>query len=166
MGLLLFSGGALPFQIEQADLAYYPDTLLLSARIDYRLSEEVKGALRQGVPITTLLEVRLMGPLWPIWREQLAFRLEFLPLSGLYRVVDLESGIQRSFPRLEEATRALGQLEEKAFSLSERRFRESRGVELRVWLDRSQLPWSLWLKTLFDPKWHLSSPVYRWSKPS
>lgn len=118
------------------------------------------------MPIVIALSLTLKSGWRVVWEKRLFYRLEFAPLSGVYRLIDLEQGIQQGFVELKDATATLGRLEELLFALPERRWQKVKRAEVVVWLDRSKLPWPLWPLTLFDPQWQLKSPVYHWSKGS
>ncbi len=156
------------FRVRHAFLAFQQDAIALTAGIDYRFSDTLVEALERGVPLTLTVTTRIRQPrrgLWDetVWRRDLDFRIQYYPLSQVYRVVDETNRFQRSFPRLDSALVALGELNEIVFTMEEGwappRF--SYG-EVKVWLNIERLPWALRPIAYFSPDWRLSSNPYRW----
>ncbi len=161
-------GGDYGFQVRYASLVFQQDAVALTSGIDYRFSNTLVEALDNGVPLTLTVTTRIRQPrrgLWDetVWRRDLDFQIQYYPLSQVYRVVDETNRFQRSFPRLESALVALGELNEIAFSIEEGWTppRPSYG-EVEVWLNIERLPWALRPIAYFSPEWRLHSNPYRW----
>ncbi len=156
------------FRVQHASLSFQKDAIALIASIDYRFSDTLVEALQHGVPLTLTVATSIRQPrrgLWDetLWRRDLDFRIQYYPLSQVYRVVDETNRFQRSFPRLESALVALGDLSEIAFPIQDgwNPPRFSYG-QLKVRLNIERLPWALRPVAYFSPQWHLYSHPYRW----
>ncbi|HEB78168.1 MAG TPA: DUF4390 domain-containing protein [Methylothermaceae bacterium] len=156
------------FRVKEADLVRQGDMLALSATIQYRFSPTLVEALHHGVPLTLTVKVRLLQPrrgLWDerLWQRRLNFRIQYYPLAQVYRVVDETNRSQRSFPRLDAALAALGELQEIALPVPENwQLPERAYAEVTVQLNIERLPWALRPQAYFTPDWRLISEPYRW----
>lgn len=134
----------------------------LSARLELRLSEAMREALRAGVPITLSLAVEVLRPRRWLWdvrlvRQQRRLRVQYHALSEHYSLEDLASGERRSFPRRRALLGALGRLE--AWPLIEARrlaAGERYRCELSLELEVNALPAPLRLPAFFSAQWRLS----------
>lgn len=156
------------FRIEKADLVRRGDMVALSAAIHYRFSPTLVRALHHSVPLTLTVKVEILRPrrgLWDerLWQRKLNFRIQYYPLAQVYRVIDETNHFQRSFPRLDAALAALGELQEIALPVPEGWQPPDRAyAEVTVRLNIERLPWALRPQAYFSPAWRLISEPYRW----
>ncbi len=117
--LLLLSwscvSGAASFIVKDVSIKAEKGEYRMNARIDYRLTPEVEEALSNGVPLT--LRVRLeVGKVWrgfweanPLSRT-LRLQIRYHALTELYRVVDMQTGVEQNFVTQDAALYALGEI--------------------------------------------------------
>lgn len=140
----------------------------LDARVDYRLSEAARDALRNGVPLELRLDVEVLRPGWVWWETTVAslaqrYRLQFHALSERYVLLQLNSGESRSFRSLARMldaageVRALPVIDAELLSADERHT-----VAVRAGLDTDALPRPLRPMAYISPQWHLESDWQRW----
>jgi hypothetical protein len=141
---------------------------LVSATIDFRPSDEVVEALRNGVTITFGLEARVTQRR-RFWLDadvaglRQESRLSFEPLSQGYVVRSASSGATATFTSLEGALRALGKVEdlpviEAALLAADEQYE----LALRAALDQDDLPGPLRLLAFWSSGLDLASKWYRW----
>ncbi|MGM0593168.1 MAG: DUF4390 domain-containing protein [Pseudomonadota bacterium] len=142
---------------------------LLNARIDYRLTSEVREALFNGVPITVQLDIEIQRKRrW--WLDatvatlQQRYRLQYHALSHQYQIHNLNSGGYYAYPTLESALDALGNIRD--FPLLDKQLvdpEQEYEVLLHTVLDIEALPSPLRPMAYITPAWRLDSDWYRWS---
>ena len=168
--LMLWTGwvGAADFLIHEVLIDKSGKQYLLNMQIDYRLSETALEALSNGVPLT--LEVRvLVEKVWGSFWEQspvdlrLRHQIRYLALTGLYRVVDMQSGEEKSFVTKDAALHSIGELQHLRFvSTDELTPGEEYQVRLRAELDIESLPLPLRPLAYLDKGWKLTSGWSQW----
>jgi len=172
--LILFAWGTLAtgadlrgFRIHNASTSLVNGVYQLRAHLELNLNDEVLQALESGVPITLVLDMEVGRKRhYFLWNESVAsleqrYRLEFHSLSEQYRVINLNTDVRETYPELEHALRAIGDLED--FPMLDRRLLNSREryeVSLRIRLDIESLPSPLRVVAYVSPSWHLVSPWY------
>jgi hypothetical protein len=135
----------------------------VEARLALRLTPAMLAALEHGIPLTLelALERRGRGATLALTRQ---LELGYSPLAGRYRLVDLESGAERSF-----GYRALllAALDRVSIPLPRAWTPVASGDEfaLRVALLSARLPAPLRLPALFAPEWRIAGAPYRWASP-
>ena len=170
MPLVLFAsvtraGG---FVVDEMRTLVQEGVFMLDARIEYRFSDAALEALDNGVPLHLEVQVEILREgawFWeqPLKDRTLSFVIRFLPLSGLYLVVDQASGSERNFATRAAAIDALGDLSglalvpEDALDPAERYL-----VRLRASLDIGSLPLPLRPLAYLSPSWQLSSDWKSW----
>lgn len=159
---------AADFSIDEVQIEQQDEVYLLSAQIDYRLSETAQEALINGVQLT--LEVRIQVE--KVWRsfwekrpleERLRYQIRYHALTGLYRVVDLQSGEDKHFVTRDAALQALGELSK--LSLVPRSALSpdvAYHVRLRADLDIESLPLPLRPLAYLGKGWKLTSGWTQW----
>ncbi|MCG5535970.1 DUF4390 domain-containing protein [Ectothiorhodospira mobilis] len=157
-----------PFRVLWADTQRAEGIYLLDARIDYRLAPNLREALHNGVRLTFEMRVEITRQRDWLWDETVAgltqgYRLEYHPLSRLYLLTSLNTGVQRSFQRLESALARMGQVE--ALPLLDAALLEAGTdyrVRLRAYLRVDALPLPLRLRGYLLPDWKPESDWYTW----
>jgi hypothetical protein len=155
-------------EIRSAQTVLREGLWLVDARIDYRLSNEVLEALRNGVTITFGIEVELAE--YRRWwlnagvvRIRQESELSYEPLSDGYLVRNLATGQQQSFTALYAAVRALGRVSDLPLIEDAQLDSASRyEVALRAALDQDRLPGPLRLLAFWSSALDLESSWYRW----
>ena len=157
-------------RILHAELDFRPGKgYVLNADIDNRLSETAIEALRNGVPLTLQLHLRIRreGAWWwesgliEEWRQ---FGIRYHSLIKLYQLTQQETGQTSNFASLNALLERLGAMRELPVLTHLRldagqRYR----AKLAMQLDLESLPLPLRPFAYFNAEWTLSSPWYRWS---
>jgi hypothetical protein len=141
---------------------------LLSAQVEYRLSDEVLEALRNGIAISFGLEAPVTQDRrwWPdaevaVIRQE--SRLSYEPLSAGYVVRNSNSGATETFGSLEAALKALGRIESlPVIDAALLEADEAYTVSLRAALDQDDLPGPLRMLAFWSSGLDLESRWYRW----
>jgi len=174
--LLLMMLIALPAQAQQHQphltlifLQHYVDqeALKVDARIRIKLSDDMIAALRQGIPLyfSTQFQLversRLMG-LLPLKRRVAALtqtvQLSWSPLDRRWWLLNQRSQRVVSADTLQDALEILGTFSDIALApMHDLHPGVPYALQLRLRLLQTHLPPPLWLKTLFDSRWHLDS---------
>ncbi len=157
-----------PITIENAALRRSHGLYLLDATLRFGIIGEPLKALRSGVPLTLLVEVEMREVREFLWDKRIGgvrqrYRVEHHALSGHYLVTNLVTGEQDSYPSIEDAADALGEL--RGIPVIDERFlRPGYRYEaaVRARLDLAALPGPLRLAAYLSPEWRAGSPWYRW----
>jgi hypothetical protein len=166
---LAIEGGAadLGFRISQAELALDNSHYVLNADIDYRFSETAIDALRNGVPLTLVLHLKLkrLRAYWwdeTILSEQRLLRIRYHPLTKLFQL-SYNSGAPQNFASLSALLDAMGTLRRMPVLRADRISKgEHYRASLSVRLDIESLPLPLRPIAYVTPAWYLNSPLYQW----
>ncbi|MCG5496433.1 DUF4390 domain-containing protein [Ectothiorhodospira variabilis] len=161
--------GDAPLKVRSAHTELANGLYLLNATIDYRLTPNLEEALHNGVKLTFEVQVEISrGRDW-IWDATVAelsqrYRLEYHALSRLYVLTHLNTGVKRTFYRLESALFTLGELDElpllDASLLQDGQEYEAR-VRARLRVDALPLP--LRVRGYVMRDWSPASDWYTWS---
>lgn len=141
---------------------------VLDADIDYRFSEPVIDALRNGVSLTLVLRIKIKREDdWlnrTVLDENRSFHVSYRALSRLYQLVYDNSETPHNFVAVKALLEAMGSIRDlplpKALRLvPQERYRAS----LKVDLDIESLPLPLRPVAYVTPAWYLDSPLYQWT---
>lgn len=167
----LASAAEYGFRIVRAELK--PDmqgqAYRLNADIDYRFTEPVIDALRNGVALTLALNLRVQRPsVWgfdvTVLEARSAFRIRYHALAKLFQIVDENGDRPRNFASVNALLEAMGSLRGLSVPDDQRLLPGQRyHAHLSVALDIESLPLPLRPVAYLAPAWHLGSPVYEWS---
>lgn len=169
--LALLPGRALAedFTVTTLNTRLQENVYLLSATIDYRLTNEVREALFNGVPITLQLDIEIQRKRkwWldaDIAELQQRYRLQYHALSHQYQLHNINSGAFYAFPSLQSALVALGRIDDLPL-LDKQLIQpdEKYEVLLHTELDIEALPSPLRPVAYITPAWRLDSDWYTWS---
>ncbi len=156
------------FNVLHADTTLVDGVYLLNARVDYRLSEVILGALRSGVTLTVQAEVEVERERTLLWDAELThlsqrYELRYHALTRQYLVKNLNTAVQQAFPTQAAALSALGEIKNVPL-LDEHLLTPgvNYNARLRARLDHSQLPAPLRLTALLSPAWQTASAWYTW----
>ncbi len=157
------------FVIRQADLVLRDNVYHLNASIDYRFSGEAVSAIKNGIPLIIAMEIRVLRDRsWWLDKEiatlEQAYLLIYHALTEKFIIHNLNSGIQENYASLDNALRALGQVENLPIidaNLLEPG--EKYLIELRTRLDIESLPAPMRPLAYISSDWQLQSDWYSWS---
>lgn len=131
----------------------------LNLRLRYDFSRAVREALRNGVPITIVVENRVeggraAGPADSVQHKR-RFTVSYHTLSEQYIVHTPRSRGPRSFPTRRAALKAMRRI--RAWPLGPCPAEREAAVAARVRLDLTELPPPLRLVAFFSPGWRIGS---------
>lgn len=150
----------------RSQLSASEDGYVLSAEFAIDLGPRIEEAITRGVVLNFNLEVAISRPRWYWFDEHVAgrvinYRLSYNALTRQYRLSS--GGLHRSFDTFEEALRALGRV--AALTVAERsaiKPGEKYEAELRLTLDKSQLPKPLQVDAIASRDWQVDAKMLRW----
>lgn len=150
----------------RSQLAAGEDGYTLSADFVLDLGPRLEEAVTRGVTLNFNLEITFSRPRWYWFDERVVervinYRVSYNALTRQYRLST--GGLHRSFDTFESALRALGRV--GALPVAERgalKLGERYDVELRLSLDKSQLPKPLQVDAIANRDWQVESKVLRW----
>lgn len=141
---------------------------LLDANIDYQFSDAALEALRNGVPLIVLLDIKVeQERSWWLNRTiaelQQGYLLLYHALTEKYIVNNLNSGAQENYDQLSTALTALGKI--KNLPILDAQLAKPGQhylVRLRARLDLESLPAPMRPLAYISSDWRLESDWYRW----
>lgn len=155
------------FAVRKAVTELREEVFYLHAQFDYELSDTVKEALRNGVPLTVVVSIRVERWRWYyLWNANVAslrqkYQLNYHPLTRQYTITNLNSSLQHRFPTLYQALDTLREL--YALPLLDKNLvdpDQEYSVELKTYLDIEALPAPLRPVAYFSKAWRLQSNTY------
>lgn len=171
VALLLLPAGvrAADLDVRTASIGLSDGFWRLTARIDYRLTEEALRALENGVALTFRVEVEVARLRRWLPSENLAsvadeWQLSYEPLSERYLVRHPQSAESSSHATLFGALNALGRVQ--GLPVAAESLLGSEGeyeISVRARLSEQQLPAPLWLLSFWGSSFSLSSDWYEWT---
>jgi len=140
----------------------------LDANIDYQFSDSALEALRNGVPLIVLLDIKVEQKRnWWLNKTiadlQQGYLLLYHALTEKYIVNNLNSGAQDNYERLSTALNALGKV--KDLPILDAHLADTDAhyiVRLRTRLDLESLPAPMRPLAYISSDWHLESDWYEW----
>ena len=159
------------FAVEHAALRTAGELYVADARIECRFSDDSLEAMRNGVPLTVVVEIEVRRKRGRWWDETLAasefgYRMESNVLTGRYRIRNLHDGQMRNFRSLDEMTEALGDLRSIPVIGRDRLSGGERyTARIRAHLDIEALPSPLRPIAYLSPDWRLDSGWFEWRIP-
>jgi hypothetical protein len=145
------------------------NSYVLSADINYQLSDSAKDALQNGIPLFWTVLVKVQQHRDYLWNKKLLdkeirYRIQYHALLNMYRVRDESSDAVDNFSTLSAALHAMSTIRnipimDKADIASDTDY--SVGVKVRF--ERDALPLPLRPIAYINPQWYLSSDWYLWS---
>ncbi len=160
---------AAEFRILEAGTQVVDGVLVMSARAEYQLNDDVLEALDSGVPVFFVLSIEVERERKWWWNSTIAkleqrYMLLFHALSEKYVVHNLNSGAQENFSTLGAALESLGKVD-KLPLIDENLLRAGKRywVRLRTSLDIEALPAPIRPLAYLSPSWRLESEWHEWS---
>lgn len=166
--LLLLTAGCAPdherfgFRIEQLELEAGRREIGVQLRQDVRFSEAARGALRNGVTLTVLvdLEVRDASNLTLLADQRERYEIRYLPLSERFQLTGGTPEVNRSFPRLRHVSAELARLRLQLATgpLAPGHYE----LRARMRLDRTSLPTPMQLPAMLSSSWSHDTRWIQW----
>lgn len=155
-------------QIKQAEFRRQGSSYLLSADIDYQLSDKAFEALQSGVPLYWDIQIVIQRPRAFLWPEILAettlhYRLQYHALLKMYRIKNESNGEVVNVSTLSSALALMADLHD--FHLLDNAGKElpsAAVVAVKVNFDRDALPLPLRPMAYLSRQWSLSSEWTQW----
>jgi hypothetical protein len=156
------------FKIITASTHLQENTFLLNADLYIRFTPVILEALENGVPITLNIDITVKRERNFIWDETISeltqkYRIEQHALSGRYVLVNIGSGLSRSFRYLEGAIFTISRIRD--FPVIHSIQLESGKVyygEIEISLDIEALPPPIRPIAYLEKDWRLSSEEKTW----
>ena len=153
--------------IKTAKLTLQEQTYLLSARINYTLSEEALKALNNGITLTFNVELSLIEPRSWLWDKHhssilLSYQIKHHTLARIYQVTDTKNNLQHSYSGLELALHSIGTLSEIPVNALSKHENINLYGALTAYLNIEALPLPMRPMAYITPGWHLRSDTFRW----
>ncbi len=157
------------FAIVEAQPSLRDGQLRLSLTLDFQFTDKVSEAVRNGIPVTLEVKVKVERPQQYWWPEEVAamrqrYQLRYHALAQQYLVRNINSGAQSHFVDVHQALASIGQIRDlvllKEADLADL---DSYRLRIRSRLDIGALPVPLRLWAYLDPGWYLRSDWYEQS---
>lgn len=156
------------FSVEYAYINKIGNGYILNSQFDYPLTERVKEAIDNSVPIVFSQQLKLirktslLGKFWTwkqtIWLTEIRYEIRYHALSQQYVVRNLGTHHRYNYPSLNNALRSIGKID--ALSLPPEQMVDTDELSLLVHseLDLYALPTPMRPGALISKKWQLASP--------
>jgi hypothetical protein len=157
------------FRVLRAELIQRDASWELNADLDYRFSDAVIDALRNGVSLTLELRLQVLRERAWLWNETVLdarrrVTVRYHSLTKLYQLTVENTDTPSNFASLGALLENLGTVRALKMAPADRlptgaRYR----AKMAVKLDIESLPLPLRPIAYLTPAWRLSSPWFRWS---
>jgi hypothetical protein len=177
----LVSTSAVATEVKQAQLSLQGNHYVLSADIDYQLSDKAKEALENGVPLFWGLRIKVLQQRQTLWAKTVVdrtirYRIQYHALLNMYRVMIIQPTLANSeahsehdsnsynFSTLSAAldlmatVRNIAIIDVSAIKPDKHYF-----MQIKANFDRDALPLPLQPIAYTNPQWYLSSDWTTWS---
>jgi hypothetical protein len=163
--------------VQRAEASIRGTQYVLSADIDYQLSDTAKEALKNGVPLFWTVRIKLEQQRAVLWAKTLMdisirYRLQYHALLNMYRVVlvqpdsttmDEQSGDSHNFSTLSAALDSMANLRNVSLlDVSEIQPEKQYVIHIKAQFERDALPLPLRPIAYTNPQWYLSSDWTVW----
>ncbi|MGR9114660.1 MAG: DUF4390 domain-containing protein [Gammaproteobacteria bacterium] len=154
--------------VNNVDFSLHNDAYVLSANIEYRLTDTASEALRKGIPLYWDVLVKLERRREWFWDQAMAdfkirYRIQYQALLNRYRVTNISTGESDSFTTLPAALARMSDI--RNFNVADRNAfkpEERYQIGIKIKFDREALPLPLRPISYVNPQWYLSSDWYIW----
>ncbi len=155
-------------EVKQADVVLQDDEYVLSAQINYHLSQKAKSALQSGVPLYWDLQVKVKqtpsywwSKTWLIVGKH--YRLQYHALLNLYRLKNEDDGVEHNFSTLASALELMSVVTDLPIIKKAELDPEQYYVcWVKLNFERDALPLPLRPFAYIDSRWYLSSDWTAW----
>jgi Domain of unknown function (DUF4390) len=171
--LVLLLGVAYPVKaagvrVKSAEVTLLGDDYVLTADIDYQLSEKAIEALNNGVALYWAYQFKIMERRSYLWDKAVAekafrYRIQYHALLKMYRVRNENNGVVDNFSSLQAALDLLSTLRD--YRLIEKAKIDDQKeyvAGIKVNFERDTLPLPLRPMAYLNPDWYLSSDWTLW----
>jgi len=168
LAVLAGTAGAADQVFESVEVELQETHVLLDADIGYRLNSVLQEALDHGVPLTFELHLQLRPADAWIWESDVVDTrirsvLRYHPLSSLYELRELQSGLKTNYATRQAALSALGRIRNYPVVARDRLDSGTEYVlRLRAYLDNDALPLPLRPQAYLSSDWWLQSETWEW----
>lgn len=166
--LFLICSNVLATEIRRAEITLQDTSYILSADIDYQLSEKASEALQNGVPLFWILHVKVAQQRHNLWDKILVelnmrYRIQYHALLNMYRVKNEYSGAVDNFSTLSAALDWMSTIRNvRILDRDEIAAQKHYVAAVKVHFDRDALPLPLRPAAYINPQWYLSSDWTVW----
>jgi len=170
--LMLLTVNAVAGGVDVRDVTLWEsdNSYLLDADIDYFPTDTVIEALKNGIPLTFEVIVKVReSDSWLGWFERaltkrkIRFQLRYRPLSSLYEISSDRNQNQRNFVSWKSLFSNLGELRQIAIvDTGELDVQKKYRVEIKAELDINSLPLPMRPMAYIDSDWDMSSGWSEW----
>lgn len=157
--------------VRSVDLTAPNQHYLLSAELDYRLSNAANQALQNGVPLYWQVHIKLEQHRDYIWNKilvdfKLHYRIQYHALLNVYRVTLEDSGDISNFSTLTAALNKMSVIRNLPLIATNQIAPDQQySVAIKLIFDRDALPLPLRPVAYANPEWFLSSDWSLWPLP-
>lgn len=155
--------------VREVDARQDGHALIVQPELTLALTDAATEAVISGIPITLVLDSRLMRARNYLWDESVSssedyIQISYHALSRRFLLHQTQNNSHRIFRHLDQVLAALGTPEPQRIALDEPLDPEERYYgTLRISLDVSQLPRPLQLPAYLTADWRLDSGTAVWS---
>ena len=171
--VILLIGTAYPIKaagvkVKSAEIALLGKDYVLTADIDYQLSEEVIEALNNGVSLYWTYHFKIMERRSYLWDKTVVekafrYRIQYHALLKMYRVRNENNGAVDNFSTLQAALDLLSTLRDyRLIEKAEIDDQKQYVAGIKVNFERDALPLPLRPMAYLNPDWYLSSDWTIW----
>lgn len=170
--LLLMPASAYPNDIgvtvTSAEASLLGEDYVLTADIDYQLSEKAIEALDNGVPLFWTYQFKVQEQRDFFWNDTLVeksfrYRIQYHALLKMYRVINESNGAVENFSTLQAALDLLSALRDyRLIKKTQIDIKKQYVAGMKITFERDALPLPLRPIAYTNPQWYLSSDWYLW----
>lgn len=152
--------------VENAETSLLGDDYVLTADIEYHLSDKAIEALNNGVSLFWTYQFKVQEHRDFLWDEVLVeksyrYSLQYHALLKMYRVSNESNGAVENFTTLEAALDELSTLRDyRLIEKTKISDKSSYDAGLKITFERDALPLPLRPVAYMNPQWYLSSDWY------
>ncbi len=155
--------------IKHAETSVLGEDYVLTADIDYQLSERAQEALENGVPLFWTYQFKVQEQRPYIWNKLLIeksfrYRIQYHALVKMYRVSNESNGSVDNYSTLQSALDKLSTISDyRLIEKTKISAQENYIAGVKITFERDALPLPLRPVAYMNPQWYLSSDWYTWS---
>lgn len=155
-------------KVTRAETALLGNDYVLTADIDYQLSEKAIEALNNGVSLFWAYHFKVYEERNYLWDNTLVeksfrYRIQYHALLKMYRITNESNGAVDNFSTLQSALDSLSTLRDyRLVEKAKISDQESYIAGMKITFERDALPLPLRPIAYTNPQWYLSSDWYLW----
>ncbi|MBM4207149.1 MAG: DUF4390 domain-containing protein [Gammaproteobacteria bacterium] len=154
--------------ITHVESATQDNDYVMSADIDYQLSEKTVEALNNGVSLFWTYQFKVQEQRDYLWNKtvldkSVRYGVQYHALLKLYRVSNISNGTDENFSTLEGALDKLSTLRDYPLIEKDKIADGNQYIaSMQITFERDALPLPLRPVAYMNPQWYLSSDWYTW----